>query len=93
MRSQNINKQNYVKNETEYEESLITNEVPRYFNRYKCGKNILNRLDVEYEWACMATTTDEYYTNMLEMLVICNDCNNGPLSNVKIQQSVRRVTE
>ena len=49
MRSKNINKQKDAKNETEYEESSVTDEVPSYFNIFKCGRNILNRLDVTYE--------------------------------------------
>ena len=79
-----INKQKYAKNE-------VTNDVPRYFNIFKCGQNILNRLDVSYEKACMVTPRYEYYTNLLETLVNYNDRKNGPLSNKKIQQAVRRV--
>ena len=54
-----INKQKYAKNEAEYEESSVTNEVPSYFNVFKCGRKILNIIDVAYEWACMATTKDK----------------------------------
>ena len=39
-------------------------------------ENLLNRLEVSYERACMATPRDEYYTNILEMPVNYNDCNN-----------------
>ena len=49
-----IYKQKDANNETEYEEYSVTVEVPRYFNIYKCGRNILNRLEVTYERACMA---------------------------------------
>ena len=41
----------YAKNETEYEEYSVTNEVPSYFNIYDCGRNLLKRLDVAYERA------------------------------------------
>ena len=51
----NINKQKETKNETEYEESSVTYEVPSYFNTFECGRNILNRIDMTYELACMAT--------------------------------------
>ena len=44
----NINKQIHTNNETEYEESSVIDEVVNYFNIFKCGKNILNRLDVKY---------------------------------------------
>ena len=52
---QNINKQKDAKNGAEYEESPVTDEVPIYFNMFKCGRNILNRVGVTYERACMAT--------------------------------------
>ena len=57
-----INKQEDTNNE-------VTYDVPIYFNVFKCVRNILNRLDVLYERACMATPRDEYYTNILENLV------------------------
>ena len=43
-----INKQKDAKNEAEYEESSVTDEVPSYFNIFECGRNILNRLDMKY---------------------------------------------
>ena len=43
----NINKQK--------EESSFTDEVPSYFNIFECCRDILNRLDMTYERACMAT--------------------------------------
>ena len=63
-----IHKQKYAKNEIEYEESSVTDEVSSYFNIFKCGGNILKRLDVTYKRSCMATTKDNYYTKMLETL-------------------------
>ena len=87
----NINKQKYAKNEAEYEESSVTNEVPRYFNIFECGRNILNRLDVTYEQACMATTKEKFYTKMLETLVDYNDHNNAPFSNDNLRQAVSKV--
>ena len=50
-----INKQKYAKNKADYEISLVTDEVPSYFNIFKCNRNLLNRLDVTYERECMAT--------------------------------------
>ena len=43
----------------EYEEFSVTKELPSYFNILKCGGNILDRLDVTYEWACTATPKDK----------------------------------
>ena len=51
----NLNKQKGAKNKSEYEESSDTNEVSKYFNKFECGKNLMNRLDVTYEQTCMAT--------------------------------------
>ena len=65
--------------------------MPRYFNIYECGRNLLNRLEVTFEQACMAKTKDKYYMKMLETLVDYNDRNNEPFSNEKIRQAVRRV--
>ena len=62
--------------------------MPRYFNIFDRGRNILNILDVEYERACMATTKEKYYTKMLETLVYYNDRNNEPLSNEKLRRAV-----
>ena len=58
-----------AKNETEYEESSVTDEVSRYFSIFECGKNLLNILGVTYERECMATQEEEYYTDMLETMI------------------------
>ena len=34
--------------DAEYEESLVTKEVPSYFSIFICGRNILDRLDGTY---------------------------------------------
>ena len=52
-----IKKQKYAKNE-------VTYDVPNYsnaFNVFKCRRNVLDRLDVSYERACMATPGDNIY--------------------------------
>ena len=39
--------------ETEHEEPLVTDnpvvKEPNYFNPFKCGRNILNRIDATYK--------------------------------------------
>ena len=79
--------------DAEYEESSITKEVPSYFNIFECGKNILDRLDVTYEQACMVTPKEKYYTKLLKNLVNDNNYNGAPLSNENIQQAVSIVME
>ena len=86
----NINKQKGANNETEYEESSVTHEVLIYCNIFARNRNILNRLDVKYEQACMDTTKEKYYTKMLETLVDYNDCNNALLSNENLRQAVSK---
>ena len=80
MCSQNINKQKGAKNEAEYEEYSVTDEVPSYFNIFECGRNILNRLDVTYERVCMATKEDEYLAYLLETIIKHNNRHKVPLS-------------
>ena len=53
----------------------------------------MNRLDVTYKRACMATPKDKYFEKMLETLVDHNDCQNAPLSDEKIRQAVSKVIE
>ena len=64
-KSINKNKEKYAIDETEYEESSVTDNPvinePRYFNLFKCGKNIVNRLDATWKQACMVTSRDRYY--------------------------------
>ena len=57
-----INKKKYAKNE-------VTYNMSSYFNIFECGRKLLNKLDVSHEQVCMATPRDEYYTNLLEIIV------------------------
>ena len=52
--------------DAEYKESPVTKKVTSYFNIFECGRNLSDRLDVTYGRACMATTKDNYYENMLK---------------------------
>ena len=64
-----------------------------YFNIFECGRNILDRLDVTYQKAFMATPKDKYYNVLLDTLVKDNNLKVKPLSNDKIRQAVGKVTE
>ena len=57
----------YTITELEYKEPSVTKEVNSYFNIFECGRNILDRLDVTYQQAFMATPQDKYYMEMLEI--------------------------
>ena len=69
----------------------VTDEVPRYFNIFKCGRNIFNRLDLKYKRECMTSTKKN--TKMLETLADYNDHNNAPLYNGKLRRAVSKVME
>ena len=62
----NTNKEKDTIDETEHEEPLVTDNPvindTRYFNLFKCGKNILNMLDATREQAFMENSRDIYYT-------------------------------
>ena len=57
----------------EYKEPSVTKEVTSYFNIFDCGRNILDRLDVMYQQALMATPKDKYYNASLDTLVCLKD--------------------
>ena len=45
--------------DAEYKEYSVTKEVTSYFNIFECGRNLLDRLDVMYERACMTTPKEK----------------------------------
>ena len=61
------------------------------FNVFECRRNILDRLDVSYERACMATAREEYYTMMMDSLLDHNDRHGTPLSSKTLREAVSRV--
>ena len=71
----------------------MTKEVKSYFNIFECGRNLLDRLDVTYQRAFMATPQGKYYTKMLENIVKINNQNSEPFSKEKLQQEVSDVRE
>ena len=82
-----ITKQKNAKNE-------VTYDVLNYFNAFNIfewGRNILNRLDMTYEWSCMVTQKKEYYTDLLENMNKRNYFSNTPLSKNKLWQSINMI--
>ena len=70
--------------------------VPNYFNAFNAfewGRKLLDRLDVSYERACMATPKEEYFTEMLDSLIDDNRRHGTLLSSKKIKETVTRVVE
>ena len=52
----------------ENKEHSVTEKVTSYFNIYECGRNLLDRLEVTYQRAFMATPKDKYYNALLDTL-------------------------
>ena len=77
----------------EHKEPSVTETVKIYFNIYKCGRNILNRLDVTYQQEFMATPKVKYYNALLNILVKDINLRGEPLTNDKIQQAVGNIIE
>ena len=71
----------------------MTEKVKSYFNIYKCGRNLLERLDVMYQRAFMATPKEKYYNVFLDNLAKDNNLRGEPFSNENIQQAVGKVIE
>ena len=70
-------------------EPSATEKVTSYFNIFKCGRNILDQLDVPNQQAFMATSAqDEYYKDMLKILIKANIRSDGKICNEKIQQAL-----
>ena len=67
----------------------MTEKVISHFNIFKCGRNLLNQLDVTYQRSLIATSAqDEYYKEMTKSLIKANTRSDGKISNEKIQQAV-----
>ena len=64
-----------------------------YFNIFECGRNLLEKLDVKYQQAFMATPKDKYYNALLDTLVKDNNLRGEPFSNDKIRQAVGKLIE
>ena len=77
----------------EHKKHSVTEKVKIYFNIYECGRNILDRLDVTYQRAFMATPKDKYYNTFVDNLVKDNNLRGKPFSNEKIQKAVSKVME
>ena len=71
----------------------MTEEVTSYFNIFEYGRDLLDKLDVMYQRAFMATPKDKYYNALLDTLVKDNNIKGEPLSNDSIRQSVSLVME
>ena len=73
----------------EHKEPSVTEKVISYFNIFECGRNLLDKIDVTYQQAFMATSAqDEYYKDMTKSLIKANIGSDGKICNKNIQQAV-----
>ena len=73
----------------ENKEPSVTEKVTSYFNIFECSRNILDKLDVTYQRAFMATSAqDEYYREMTKSLIKANNVSDRKICNEKIPRSV-----
>ena len=65
--------------------------MPKCFNVFEYGGNILNRPDVPYERACISTAIKEYYMKISDYLLDHNDRHGTPFSSKNLQEVVSRI--
>ena len=69
----------------DHKETSVTEKVTSYFNIFECGRNLLDKLDVMYQRAFVATSAqDEYYRKMMKSLIKSNIGRDGKICNEKI---------
>ena len=72
----------------------MTQKVTSFFNIFDCGRNLLDKIDVTYQQAFIATSAqDEYYEEMTKILIKANIGSDGKICNENIQQSVIDLRE
>ena len=77
-----------VLKDDEHKEPSVTEKVTSYFNIFKCGRNLLDQLDVKYQPAFMATSAqNEYYKEIKKSLIKANIGSDGKICNDNIQQA------
>ena len=68
----------------EHKEPSVNQKVKIYFNIFKCGRNILDQLDVTYQRSFMVPPEEnDYYKEMLKNLIKVNN-KGGKLCNEKL---------
>ena len=82
----------------EHKEPSVTRKVTSYFNIFKCGRNLLDQLDVTYQRAFMASPVREgyytspeqerYYDQLAKSLINSNVGNDGTINNDKLNQAI-----
>ena len=73
-----------------------------YFNIFECGRNLLDKLDVTYQWAFMATPVPEglyfpsparerYYDKLSEILIKAKVGSDGTINNDELNKAITHL--
>ena len=72
----------------EHKKPSVNEKLTSYFNIFECGRNLLDRIEVTYQRAFMATPAEnKYYKETLKSIIKANN-KGGKLCNEKLRQAV-----
>ena len=88
--------------DNEHKEPSVIEKGTIYFNIFECSRNILDQLDVAYQWAFMASQVQEefyqpsparerYYDKMAESLIKAKVKNEGTINNVELHKAITQL--
>ena len=83
----------------EHIEPSVIDKGSSHFNIFECGRNLLDQLDVTYQWAFMASPVQEeyyqpsparerYYDQLAKSLINSNVGSDGTINNDKLNQAI-----
>ena len=83
----------------EHKEPSVIEKGTSYFNIFECGRNILDQLDVTYQWSFMASPVQEgfyqpspalerYYYKMSESLIKAKVRSEGTINNDELNKAI-----
>ena len=86
----------------EHIEPSVIEKGTIYFNTFKCGRNLLNQLDVTYQRAFMATPVQEgyyqqspacerYYDQLEKSLINSTIRSDGTINNDKLNEAITQL--
>ena len=88
--------------DNEHKEPSVIEKGTSYFNIFECGRNILDQLDVTYQWAFMESQLQEgfyqpsparerYYDKMAESLIKTKVRSDGTINNDEIHKAITQL--
>ena len=88
--------------EDEHIEPSVIEKGASYFNIFKCGRNLLDQLDVTYQLAFIATPVQEvyyqpspgqesYYDQLAKSLINLKVGSDGTINNDELHKSITKL--